>query len=172
MSTPSDSYVLHDHSPSTDTDDVDSIPSISSSILDSDSEYDDESDAQKEWERSLEQLQLLMTMVLIPFAGKFLGRKFAYWSKTDQTGQHRKKDNLGWWKSRLLTKASCWQVGDGTWSGCTGSRSNGITRRYSTLPVGWEPRRRYDEGIARGNKGVKGDGSGIFLIRLGYQGWT
>ncbi|KAK3402749.1 hypothetical protein B0T20DRAFT_342274 [Sordaria brevicollis] len=81
MSTPSDSYVLHDpHSPSTDTDDVDSLPSISSSILDSDSEYDDESDAQKEWEKSLEQLQLLMTMVLIPFAGKFLGRKFAYWS--------------------------------------------------------------------------------------------
>ncbi|CCC08874.1 unnamed protein product [Sordaria macrospora k-hell] len=83
MSTPSDSYVLHDHSPSTDNDDdVASLPSISSSILDSDddSEYDDESDAQKEWEQSLEQLQLLMTMVLIPFAGKFLGRKFAYWS--------------------------------------------------------------------------------------------
>ncbi|KAK1783434.1 hypothetical protein QBC45DRAFT_399299 [Copromyces sp. CBS 386.78] len=83
MSTPSDSYVLHDHSPSTDNDDgVDSLRSISSSILDSDdSEYDDdESDAQKEWEQSLEQLQLLMTMVLIPFAGKFLGRKFAYWS--------------------------------------------------------------------------------------------
>lgn len=85
MSTPSDSYVLHDHSPSTDNDDVDSLASISSSILDSnDSEYDDGSDAQKEWEQSLEQLQLLMTMVLIPFAGKFLGRKFAYWSKTDQ----------------------------------------------------------------------------------------
>ncbi|KAK3499023.1 uncharacterized protein B0T23DRAFT_6463 [Neurospora hispaniola] len=81
MSTPSDSYVLHDHSPSTDNDDVDSLPSISSSILDSDdSEYDDESDAQKEWEQSLEQLQLLLNLVLIPFAGKFLGRKFAYWS--------------------------------------------------------------------------------------------
>lgn len=85
MSTPSDSYVLHDHSPSTDNDDVDSLPSISSSILGSDdSEYDDDSDAQKEWEQSLEQLQLLLSLVLIPFAGKFLGRKFAYWSKTNQ----------------------------------------------------------------------------------------
>lgn len=88
MSTPSDSYVLHDHSPSTDNDDVDSLPSISSSILGSDdSEYDDESDAQKEWEQSLEQLQLLLNLVLIPFAGKFLGRKFAYWSKTNHTRQ-------------------------------------------------------------------------------------
>ena len=89
MSTPSDSYVLHDHSPSPDNDDVASLPSISSSILDSDvdSEYsDDSSDAQKEWEQSLEQLQLLMTMVLIPFAGKFLGRKFAYWSKKRPDG--------------------------------------------------------------------------------------
>ena len=140
MSTPSDSYVLHDDSPSTDNDDVDSLPSISSSILDSDdSEYDyDESDAQKEWEQSLEQLQLLMTMVLIPFAGKFLGRKFAYWSKTDQ----RKRQTacaVGGYdedaKSRLLTM-TCWQVGDGTWSGCTESRSSGITRSYSTLLVG------------------------------------
>ena len=58
MSTPSDSYVLHDHSPSTYSDEVDSLPSISSSILDSDSDYSDSddslnSDAQKEWEQSL-----------------------------------------------------------------------------------------------------------------------
>ena len=57
-----------------ENDEVDSIPSISSSIL-------DEDDAQREWEESLHQLQLVMNMVLIPFAGKFLGRKFAYWSR-------------------------------------------------------------------------------------------
>ncbi|AEO62296.1 uncharacterized protein THITE_2106323 [Thermothielavioides terrestris NRRL 8126] len=61
-----------------DDEDVDSLPSISSSILDS--EADSSSDAQREWEASLEQLQLLLTMVIMPFAGKFLGRKFAYWS--------------------------------------------------------------------------------------------
>lgn len=58
-------------------DDVDSLPSISTSILESEA---DSSDAQREWEASLEQLQLLLTMIIMPFAGKFLGRKFAYWS--------------------------------------------------------------------------------------------
>jgi len=69
-------------------DEVASLPSISSGILDSlsdlsseDDDDDDLSDAQREWEASLEQLQLLLTMVVVPFAGKFLGRKFAYWSE-------------------------------------------------------------------------------------------
>ncbi|SPO06697.1 uncharacterized protein DNG_09390 [Cephalotrichum gorgonifer] len=64
---------------SSEKDEVDSLPSISSSALDSDSD-DDVDEAQEEWERSLEQLQMLMTMILIPFAGKYFGRKFAYWS--------------------------------------------------------------------------------------------
>ncbi|KAL2261327.1 hypothetical protein VTK26DRAFT_4399 [Humicola hyalothermophila] len=76
MTSSSESFVLPD-APASDNDDVDSLPSISSSILDSDPEV---SDAQREWEESLEQLQLLLTMVIMPFAGKFLGRKFAYWS--------------------------------------------------------------------------------------------
>jgi len=70
----SESYIIHEPSPS-EKDEVDSLPSISSSALDSDD------DAQEEWDRSLEQLQMLLTMIIIPFAGKFLGRKFAYWSK-------------------------------------------------------------------------------------------
>lgn len=73
-----DSFVIHDDiSPSSDLDEIDSLPSISSSVLDS----EDDSDAQEEWERSLEQIQLLLTMVIVPFAGKYLGRKFAYWSE-------------------------------------------------------------------------------------------
>lgn len=79
MST-SDSYVLSDMSPPTEDDDVDSLPSESSGVLSDDTDSDYESDAQKEWERSLDQLQLLLTMVLVPFVGKYLGRKFAYWS--------------------------------------------------------------------------------------------
>lgn len=77
----SSSYIIPNVPPSSSSDrddDVDSLPSISSSILDSDSEL---SDAQREWEASLEQLQLVLTMIILPFAGKFLGRKFAYWSK-------------------------------------------------------------------------------------------
>ncbi|KAM7183688.1 hypothetical protein V8F20_012528 [Naviculisporaceae sp. PSN 640] len=71
-----DSFVISEAAPS-DNDDIDSLPSISSGVL---SETDSESDAQQEWEESLEQLQLLLTMVIVPFAGKFFGRKFAYWS--------------------------------------------------------------------------------------------
>ncbi|KAH8911002.1 hypothetical protein BR93DRAFT_923730 [Coniochaeta sp. PMI_546] len=79
MST-SDSYVFSDMSPPTEDDDVDSLPSVSSGILSSETDSEYGSDAQKEWERSLDQLQLLLTMVLVPFVGKYLGRKFAYWS--------------------------------------------------------------------------------------------
>lgn len=61
-------------------DDLDSLPSISTDEIYSDEEdYDD--DAQAEWERSLEQVQMLLTMVIVPFVGKYFGRKFAYWSK-------------------------------------------------------------------------------------------
>lgn len=72
----SESYILEPET--SEKDEVDSLPSISSSALDSD-DYVDE--AQEEWERSLEQLQMLLTMILIPFAGKYFGRKFAYWSE-------------------------------------------------------------------------------------------
>lgn len=69
-----------------DADELDSLPSISTGVLDEDDSNSDggrsvDSDAQREWEASLEQLQLLLTMVLIPFAGKYFGRKFAYWSE-------------------------------------------------------------------------------------------
>jgi hypothetical protein len=79
MST-SDSYIIPDASPesSNDQDEVDSLPSsIDSSDLDS----EEESDAQREWEASLQQLELVLTMVIVPYAGKYFGRKFAYWSQ-------------------------------------------------------------------------------------------
>lgn len=79
MST-SDSYVISDMAASENhDDDLDSLPSISSDLLSSEAS-ESPSDAQKEWEESLEQIQLLLTMVVVPFAGKYLGRKFAYWS--------------------------------------------------------------------------------------------
>ncbi|KAJ4396669.1 hypothetical protein N0V93_000890 [Gnomoniopsis smithogilvyi] len=81
MSGPESSYIISDMAPSSqhyDDDDLDSLPSsLSSGVLSSEV---DSQDAQREWEESLEQIQLLLTMVLVPFAGKFLGRKFAYWS--------------------------------------------------------------------------------------------
>jgi Mitochondrial import 2 len=79
MST-SDSYILQDAPPesSNDQDEVDSLSSSIVSNLDS----EEESDAQKEWEASLQQLELLLTMVLVPYIGKYFGRKCAYWSKS------------------------------------------------------------------------------------------
>lgn len=73
----SHSYILDHDASASDSDELDSLPSISSSVLDS----EPDSDAQAEWERSLEQMQLLLTMILVPFAGKYFGRKFAYWSE-------------------------------------------------------------------------------------------
>jgi hypothetical protein len=73
------STTLQNDDDADDSEDLESLPSISSSILDAPSD-DGLSDAQREWEASLEQLQLLLTMIILPFAGKFLGRKFAYWS--------------------------------------------------------------------------------------------
>ena len=63
--------------------DLEELPSPSSSGS-SASEDDDhgESDAEREWRESLQQLELLLTMVLVPYIGKYFGRKVAYWGKT------------------------------------------------------------------------------------------
>ncbi|KAJ7293467.1 hypothetical protein C8J57DRAFT_1490881 [Mycena rebaudengoi] len=45
--------------------------------------YDSDEDfrlAQQEWEESLQQLQQLVSMVLLPFLGKWLGRRWSYWA--------------------------------------------------------------------------------------------
>jgi hypothetical protein len=58
-------------------DDVDSLPSTetSGSLVDEERE----SDAEKQWQESLQQLELLLTMVIVPYMGKYFGRKAAYW---------------------------------------------------------------------------------------------
>ncbi|RAH66458.1 uncharacterized protein BO66DRAFT_394598 [Aspergillus aculeatinus CBS 121060] len=62
-------------------DDIASLPSESTSVSDLDT-LSDYSDAEEEWRESLEQLEMLLTMVFVPFVGKYLGRKCAYWSWT------------------------------------------------------------------------------------------
>ncbi|KAK2776006.1 hypothetical protein FQN52_003849 [Onygenales sp. PD_12] len=65
---------------SDDDDEIASLPSVSASDSSLDADFsDDESDAEREWNESLQQLELLLSMVIIPFVGKFLGRKCAYW---------------------------------------------------------------------------------------------
>jgi Mitochondrial import 2 len=56
-------------------------PSRSPTPTASTASTDDEDDlAEQEWQESLAQLALLFNLVLLPFAGKYFGRKFAYFS--------------------------------------------------------------------------------------------
>jgi hypothetical protein len=56
--------------------------SLDLSSSSSEASYDSDEDlrlAQKEWEESLEQLQQLVSVVLLPFIGKWLGRRWSQW---------------------------------------------------------------------------------------------
>ncbi|KAL1305567.1 hypothetical protein AAFC00_007173 [Neodothiora populina] len=68
------------HASSSDHEDVDSLPSTSASTTSmSPSEEYYSSEAEREWKESLQQLELILTMVLMPYLGKYFGRKAAYW---------------------------------------------------------------------------------------------
>ena len=79
MSEPSSSYA--NIPPASTEDEVDSLPSsdAGSDTSMSPSEEEELSDAEREWNESLQQLELLLTMVLVPYLGKYFGRKCAYW---------------------------------------------------------------------------------------------
>ncbi|KIW11391.1 hypothetical protein PV08_10691 [Exophiala spinifera] len=72
-----DSFV--DPTANIDESDLDDLPSEPDSDEVTVSDEDYESDAEREWNESLQQLEMLLTMVLVPYAGKYFGRKFAYW---------------------------------------------------------------------------------------------
>lgn len=55
---------------------VASLDSSSASSYNSDEEY---RLAQEEWEESLEQLKQLVSVVLLPFVGKWMGRRWSHW---------------------------------------------------------------------------------------------
>jgi hypothetical protein len=60
----------------------DSISTFSST--ESDSSYDsDEEEAmiKEEWEESMRQMQMLVSIVLMPFFGKWMGRRWSYWGE-------------------------------------------------------------------------------------------
>ena len=73
-------YPVSNLSPTTsDSEEIDSLPdSASSDDIDDEEEFR-RSDAEKEWKESLQQLELLLTMVVVPYVGKYFGRKCAFW---------------------------------------------------------------------------------------------
>jgi hypothetical protein len=78
MSEPSSSYVDVPVPSAEDVDDLPSEPTGSETSV-SPSEEEEYSDAEREWRESLQQLELLLTMVLVPYLGKYFGRRCAYW---------------------------------------------------------------------------------------------
>ncbi|CAM0141707.1 hypothetical protein VKS41_007763 [Umbelopsis sp. WA50703] len=58
-----------------DLDDIDEGNDADYLDEDSESSYD----ADLEWEESKEQINMLLSMVIFPFVGKWLGRKFSFW---------------------------------------------------------------------------------------------
>ena len=58
---------------------LDTSDSLSDSSLDLD---EDALLAQQEWEESVQQLQKLLSFVLLPMAGKYFGRTFSYWGES------------------------------------------------------------------------------------------
>jgi hypothetical protein len=52
--------------------------SAASTVSDEEEEEEDDDLAEQEWQESLAQLALLFNLVLLPFAGKYFGRRFAY----------------------------------------------------------------------------------------------
>jgi hypothetical protein len=64
-----------------------SVVSIDSFISD-DSDDEEHRLAQQEWEESLEQLAQIVSVVLLPFLGKWLGRRWSYWGECLYPTQH------------------------------------------------------------------------------------
>lgn len=65
-----------------------------SSISDEGSDSDDDGDAEEEWQESLRQLEMLISMVAVPFLGKWIGRRTAYWGMAIR---HNRTDIGGLW---------------------------------------------------------------------------
>ena len=72
---------MSDQIPSPDSEDLDSLASLPDSAPSDSIESEEErmEDAEREWKESLQQLELLLTMVVVPYVGKYFGRKCAYW---------------------------------------------------------------------------------------------
>ncbi|KAL1979863.1 hypothetical protein VTN96DRAFT_5043 [Rasamsonia emersonii] len=69
---------------SSSDEEIASLPSetTAESDLEDDLSLSGYSDAEEQWRESIQQLELLLTMVIVPFIGKYFGRKCAYWGWT------------------------------------------------------------------------------------------
>lgn len=86
MSSTNSSQYIYPHGPSSPSpspsEEIDSLPDSAPSDDTTSDDDEEESDAEKEWKESLQQLELILTMVLVPYAGKYFGRRAAYWGES------------------------------------------------------------------------------------------
>jgi len=62
----------------------------SSSSTSSESSFDEDEERamiQEEWEESLRQMEVVMSIIIMPFFGKWFGRQWAYWGMSIQCDQ-------------------------------------------------------------------------------------
>jgi hypothetical protein len=85
MSTTNGESFFEPHISSSDADEIDSLPSSATGSSADEEEY--VSDAEREWRESLQQIELLLTMVVVPYIGKYFGRKCAYWGESSHVGR-------------------------------------------------------------------------------------
>ena len=78
----------------------DSAPSSDISSLDE----NEESDAEREWKESLQQIELLLTMVVVPYVGKYFGRRCAFWGEWLETKKQKHPAFKGWMKGGVLCR--------------------------------------------------------------------
>ncbi|WRT64689.1 uncharacterized protein IL334_001623 [Kwoniella shivajii] len=74
----------HSHSPASTSSSLPSYPSSLDSESDASSDTDTEAEIealiQEEWEESLRQLELVVSIVVLPTIGKWYGRMWSYWA--------------------------------------------------------------------------------------------
>lgn len=68
----------------TDTIDSDDDTSSLGSYLSSEDSFDSEDQSaliQEEWEESMRQIEAVLSVIILPFFGKWWGRRFAFWGE-------------------------------------------------------------------------------------------
>ena len=64
-----------------------SLSSLPSSLPpDIDSDEEEYLRAQKEWDEQVEQLQMLVELFVLPFVGKWMGRRWSFWGESGGVG--------------------------------------------------------------------------------------
>lgn len=106
---------------------LDTSDSLSDSSLDLDEEA---LLAQQEWEESVEQLQKLLSFVLLPMAGKYLGRTFSYWGESLSTyGTGRGLLTVSFYSNSLCQIPTC-----GTREGLLPRKRSSVAHRSHQPP--------------------------------------